>query len=380
MSSLYLHIPFCERKCLYCDFYSIESRAPMEGFLDALEREIRAYKAYGALEPVSTLFLGGGTPSLLSPPQLERIMGSLREHFTIAADAEVTLETNPGTVSGRTIAAFRSLGVNRLSIGIQSFRAEELRFLDRIHDAHQAEACVRMARAEGFANVSVDLIYALPGQTALQWEETLSRALSLEPDHVSAYSLIVEQGTPLARLVAEGTVVPAAAEQEAILYEGTMAVMKKNGFEHYEVSSYARPGFTCRHNIAYWTHENYLGFGPSAHSFWMEKNSQSAVRWANVANIASYGGFLGEGKLPVTMREDIGRAQMMNERLFLGLRSGGIDLQRWKNDFGAEFPAAQRNLAADLEREGRVILGGDSIRLTDHGYMVCDEIAARLMI
>jgi len=178
------------------------------------------------------------------------------------------------------------------------------------------------------------------GRLPLQWEETLSRALSLEPDHVSAYSLIVEQGTPLARLVAEGTVVPAAAEQEAILYEGTMAVMKKKRVRTLRSFQLRQAGIHVPHNIAYWTHENYLGFGPSAHSFWMEKNSQSAVRWANVANIASYGGFLGEGKLPVTMREDIGRAQMMNERLFLGLRSGGIDLHRWKNDFGAEFPAA----------------------------------------
>jgi oxygen-independent coproporphyrinogen-3 oxidase len=325
-----------------------------------------------------TLFFGGGTPSLLAPSQLERVMRSLRSAFAIGDDAEVTLETNPGTVSLEKLRDYRSLGVNRLSIGIQSFDESELRFLGRIHDAGEAARCVGLAREAGFRNVSIDLIYSLPGQTAGEWERTLSKALALRPDHISAYSLIVEDDTPLARMVSAKLVSPNPVEAEASLYERTMDVMERSGFEHYEVSSYARPGFRSLHNSAYWSHADYLGFGPSAHSFWRPGNGDRHLRWANVPALSRYCDSLRKGEPPVAMREEVTRAQLCNELIFLGLRSSGVDLRRLEDEFG--LPADRLALAGALVEDGAAVLEGGTLRLTARGYMLCDEIAARMMV
>ena len=380
MSSLYLHIPYCERKCLYCDFYSIENLSSVKSFLRALGAEI-ATRGHSAKDvEFDTVFFGGGTPSLLSPLQLDGIMQLLRETFPVSPGAEVTLETNPGTVTAEKLAAYRALGINRLSIGIQSFREEELRFLGRIHDRRQAEQCFRDARSAGFDNVSVDLIYSLPGQTAQQWDESLDRGLALQPEHISAYSLIVEDRTPLARMVAAKQVSPNPLETEALLYENTMVVLQREGFEHYEVSNFARPGFRSRHNLAYWTHKNYLGFGPSAHSFWHEEEWGNGRRWSNVAQVSSYCKNLMNGELPVAFEEVVNRQDLMNERLFLGLRSGGVDLDRMSLDFGLSLPPARGDTIRQLVTEGLATLRNGVVCLTSAGYLLCDEIAARLMV
>jgi len=378
MPSLYVHIPFCQRKCIYCDFYSIETVSLMESFLDALCTEIAlsAETARGVV--FDTLFFGGGTPSLLAPGQLSRVMEALHGAFTIDPGAEISLETNPGTVTPEKLSAFRSLGINRLSIGIQSFDEDELRFLGRIHNGPDAVRCVGDARAAGFMNLSVDLIYSLPSQTRASWDATLSRALALGPDHLSAYSLIVEDDTPLARMVASRIVSPNPLEAEASLYEHTMAVMERAGFEHYEVSNYAKPGFRSRHNSAYWSHEAYLGFGPSAHSFWRRSPGSAPVRWGNAPALNRYCEALRRGELPVEMREEVSREQLCNERIFLGLRSSGVDLRRLEREF--DLPADRIALARALEGDGSAVLDGGTLRLTDRGYMLCDEIAARMMI
>ncbi len=378
MSSLYVHIPFCQRKCIYCDFYSIETVALMDEFLDALDSEIALSASAGKGVSFDTLFFGGGTPSLLTPAQLERVMGSLRGAFAIGAGAEITLESNPGTISAANLRDYRRLGVNRLSIGIQSFDENELRFLGRIHDAAEAACAVAQARAAGFDNVSVDLIYSLPGQTREGWDRTLSRALSLGPDHLSAYSLIVEDDTPLARMVSAKLVSPNPAEAEASLYEHTMDVMARAGFEHYEVSNYARPGSRSRHNSAYWSHDGYLGFGPSAHSFWRAKTEDAPVRWANVSALKRYCESLRAGELPVVMREEVSPPELCNERIFLGLRSAGLDLRRLDSDFG--HSPERDSLAWALVERGAAELQAGMLRLTPSGYMLCDEIAARMMV
>jgi len=370
MPSLYVHIPFCERKCAYCDFYSLENMTLKERFLRALETEIAL--APGGDGPSATLYFGGGTPSLLTPGELERIMRALARRFPLESGAEVTLEANPGTVSEEKLRAFRELGVNRLSIGVQSLAEEDLRFLGRIHDAREAAASVAMARRAGFGNVSIDLIYSLPGQTIASWDATLARALALRPDHVSAYGLIVEEGTPLARSVARGEVTPNGEETEAALYEHTMAVMRAGGFEHYEVSSYARAGRRSRHNSAYWTGEGYAGFGPSAHSYDPPAGTRPGVRRANVAALGAYCDALAHGDLPLAMREELTAAEAANERIFLGLRSGGVPLSAVE---GAE----RRALAGALAREGSAVLEEGKLRLTDRGYLLCDEIATRMM-
>jgi len=380
VASLYLHIPFCERKCLYCDFYSIESLAPMEEFLAGLAVEIQSYAPRGEGTRFDTVFFGGGTPSLLTPGQLGSILSRLRSTYTIATDAEITLETNPGTVTPEKLAAFRSMGVNRLSIGIQSFRDDELQFLGRIHDSSQAVEAVRLARGAGFDNVSIDLIYSLPGQTPDRWMYTLERGLALDPQHISAYSLIVEDNTPLARMVRARQVSPNPVEAEAALFELTMRILEENGFEHYEVSNYAKPGARSRHNYSYWSHVNYLGFGPSAHSFWRSDDGRSGERWANVANVSTYSRRLRDQERPLAFEEKVGLKELVNERIFLGLRSDGIDLRRLETEFAIGLDSAQRETVRQLVQESLAVLQGDMLRLTPRGFVLCDEIAARLMV
>ena len=380
MPSLYLHIPFCEKKCLYCDFYSVENLSAMDGFLDALVAEIALYSGYGKGRRFSTVFFGGGTPSLLQPEQLNVILSELRRHFDILPDAEVTLETNPGTVDAGKLSAYRDLGVNRVSIGIQSFHEDELEFLSRIHDGKDAVRCVVDARAAGFDNVSVDLIYSLPGQTRDRWEANLRQAAELGPDHISAYSLIVEDQTPLARMVQAKLVSPNPSESEAGLYEFTMEFLEGRGYEHYEVSNYAHPGRRSRHNSAYWSHEDYLGFGPSAHSFWKSAVVPAGRRWWNIANIRTYCERLDAGKLPVANEEIVGGRELINERIFLGLRSDGLNLREAERDFRFEFHARQRELIKALIDENLAVLDEGSLRLTPRGYLLCDEISERLFV
>jgi oxygen-independent coproporphyrinogen-3 oxidase len=380
MPSIYLHIPFCEKKCLYCDFYSVESLSGMDDFLEALALEIARYAAYGEGRRFDTVFFGGGTPSLLEPEQLRLVLSHLRSHFDILPDAEVTLETNPGTVDAGKLHAFRDLGVNRLSIGVQSFHPDELRFLSRIHDSEDAVRCYTDARTAGFDNVSLDLIYSLPGQTQNRWEANLRRAVDLGPDHVSAYSLIVEDHTPLSRMVQAKLVSPNPTEAEAAMYEFTMEFLEASGYEHYEVSNYARPGRRSRHNSAYWSHEDYLGFGPSAHSFWKSPVAPAGRRWWNIANVRTYGERLIAGKLPVASEENVGGKELINERIFLGLRSDGLNLQQAERDFRFEFQARQRELIRALVEDNLAVLQDSLLRLTPRGYLLCDEISERLFV
>jgi oxygen-independent coproporphyrinogen-3 oxidase len=373
MRSLYLHIPFCEKKCLYCDFYSIENRSQTGRFLDALALEVARGGELHAGAEVETVFFGGGTPSLLTPEELGALLDVLRGSFRLSPGAEVTVETNPGTVTPDTLREYRRRGVNRLSIGIQSFHPDELRFLDRIHDPAQAEACVRSAREAGFENISIDLIFALPGQPLQRWQETLTRAVALGPEHISAYSLIVEQNTPLFRLVEEGAVVPAGHDEAAAQYEFTMEFLRAAGYGQYEVSNFARPGFRCRHNDNYWSHGGYLGFGPSAHSFLPLDGGRGGRRWWNVGNLVNYLERIEAGQAAVAGEEVLSAAQLRNERVFLGLRGSGLPVA------GLE-PAGSPSILRDLEENGLAVVEGGIVRLTPRGYLICDEISAKLMV
>ena len=379
VGSLYFHFPFCEKKCLYCDFYSVESQVLVNPFLNALQTELELAAASHEPGPVTTVFFGGGTPSLLSLAQMEKVLNQIYRTWNVSPDAEITLETNPGTVNREKLQGFRSLGVNRLSIGIQSFRSEELKFLDRIHDSQQAVRCVEDARAAGFSNVSIDLIYSLPGQTEKAWIESLQKGLALSPDHVSAYSLIVEERTPLFKLVHEGLVVPSPPETEALLYEKTMEVMAAAGYDHYEVSSYARPGHRCNHNLAYWHHHDYLGFGPSAHSFRKNHDEAHGTRWSNVADVASYVKSLNEQHLPVTFRETVGTKELVEEAIFLGLRSDGIALDILEQSDALERRRTALPIIEDLIDRGMAKRTETGVCLTDKGYLLCDEIVVRLI-
>ena len=387
MPSLYLHIPFCEHKCIYCDFYSIAPKGEMndhahliDRFLGALQKEI-ALRSQDERFNVSyeTIFFGGGTPSLLSPKAIECIVDLLARSFKLQSDAEVTLEANPGTVDLEKLRAFRSAGVNRLSMGIQSFHEDDLIFLSRIHTAAQASECVRDAFQAGFENVSLDLIFALPSQTKRRWLSNLDQAVALEPTHLSCYSLIVEPNTPLHRMVESKQVSTISLEEDATLYEITMDVLTKNGYEQYEISNFARPGFKSRHNANYWNHTNYLGFGPSAHSFWRTHQSpEASIRWWNIANVVGYAERLERSALPVAGEERLTPEQLLEEEIFLGLRSEGIDVAGFRKKYRRDLLAEHKATIDQLLSDRMAVLEAGWLRLTPKGYLVCDEICATL--
>ena len=351
----------------------------MDHFLAALEIEIvRRAEMVSSQETIETIFFGGGTPSLLTARQFDRIFSLIHKHFRVDATAEITCESNPGTVELNKLSEFRSAGFNRISFGIQSFHDDDLKFLTRIHSAEEAERAVESAYRAGFDNVSCDLIFALPNQTPERWKENLRRAIALQPKHISAYALIVEDQTPLATMVKNKLVDPLTDEEDAELYEITIDTLRSNGYEQYEVSNFAQPGFYSRHNFNYWNHTNYVGLGPSAHSFWKDSPT-TGKRWWNVRSIQSYCEMLGRGEYPVVGGEEIDRDKFFNEEIFLGLRSTGIDLKKIYSLYGEDIFFLKQDILTEMEREGLLSRQNNIISLTSNGYAVCDEVAAKLI-
>ena len=282
-SALYIHIPFCDHKCIYCDFYSIITSGNIDPFLSSLKKEIDYYSGiYSEGREFSSIFFGGGTPSLMTPAYIAGIIEHLKAKFIIKDDAEVTLETNPGTVDKKKLKLFRQAGINRLSVGIQSFHNDELKFLTRIHDSRTAVETILNAAEAGFENISLDLIFNLPGQSKEKWAENLKQAVALPIKHLSAYSLILERGTILNKMVLDKKVVLQDEDYDAELYEYTMEFLQAHNFSQYEVSNFCLPGCECRHNNAYWKYRDYLSFGTSAHSFINGK------RWWNYSSLKKY--------------------------------------------------------------------------------------------
>ena len=388
LASLYIHIPFCEHKCIYCDFYSIapneaasRSELPTTSFVETLLKEIdlRAREDKFRVR-YETVFLGGGTPSLLSVEELRLILDKVTSSFQIDPQAEITIETNPGTVNRQKLEVFRSLGINRLSIGIQSFHEDDLKFLTRIHTSDQAKQCVRDARGAGFDNVSLDLMFSLPHQTTDRWRSNLDQAMELTPTHISCYSLIVEPNTPLAKMVESRQISLLSTEEDASLYETTIEYLAAHGFEQYEVSNFARLGLKSRHNSNYWNHSNYLGFGPSAHSFWGSDDGESPIRWWNVSSIVGYLDRLEQGAVPVAGQEHLTKDQLAEEEIFLGLRSEGIDIAGFRGRYGKDLMIEHRSRMNDLIENRMATLRDGKLRLTSKGYVICDEICASLHI
>lgn len=376
MASLYFHIPFCEHKCIYCDFYSIAPAesgethtSVIERFLPALKTEIQMRAEDKRFhESVETIFFGGGTPSLLHPSDIEKILNLLAAHFSIQTNAEITLETNPGTVDKQKLKAFQSTGINRISMGIQSFYDEDLRFLTRIHTTSEAKQCVLDAYSAGFKNVSFDLIFSLPNQSLRRWKSNLEQAIELQPTHISCYSLILEPDTPLFNMIQSKQIIPLDADSDAELYEFAINFLTSHGFEQYEVSNFAKHNFKCLHNINYWNHSNYLSFGPSAHSFW--KNE----RWWNISNITAYVEQLNKRILPLSGGERLSETKLMEEAIFLGLRSEGIDFENIRRRFARDLLKENSSIISELIQKGLARMDDSRLRLTTKGYLVCDEI------
>lgn len=378
MAGLYLHIPFCKQRCVYCDFYFTTTRTEYGSFIDALCTELAAY-AERYSEPVETLYFGGGTPSLLSPDELERILTVVHHHFDTSAVEETTLELNPDEVDLDYLQALRSLGVDRLSIGIQSFFESDLEFMNRSHTAEEAEQIIPMARKAGFENFSVDLIFGLPDQPEEHWKANLEKVARLEVPHLSTYGLTIEEKTPLGNRVQRGLVEPASEEEMAARYRFTMNYLRERGYEHYEISSFARPGLRARHNQRYWRHANYLGFGPSAHAFWWNGHG-SARRWANVANLRRYEALLQQRHLPLGEQETLDADALADEHVMLRLRTAdGLDLEHLHDRYGRDLRTQRAETLDRLEAAGHLQMSGNTVRLTDEGKLVADEVTAALL-
>jgi oxygen-independent coproporphyrinogen-3 oxidase len=370
-AGLYFHIPFCKRKCPYCDFYSQTELKALPDFLAALYREM-VLRTDPAL-PVDSVYFGGGTPSLCPPEAVASLLATIEERFDLLCDAEVTLEANPGAIDADALLRLRQAGVNRLNLGVQSFRDDALQFLGRIHTRDAALATIAAAREAGFDNLGLDLIYGLPGQDLAAWRRDLEQALEFQPEHLSCYILTFEAGTPMAEARQAGRIPAPDEAQVAALFEATAAVLTGRGYDHYEIANFARQTtYRSRHNMKYWQFAPYLGFGPSAHSF------RAGVRSWNAADLALYCRRLAEDRLPEDGREELTVAQQMLEALLLGLRlKEGFSIAAFEEGFGISVSATFGRLLDRLTDAGCLAVQAGRCALTVKGMRYHDSIAAR---
>lgn len=370
--SIYIHIPFCVRKCSYCDFLSFPAgESAREAYVETLLAEICLEAPGYAAYEVQTVFFGGGTPSLLTPAQMRRILECLRRCFCFAGDAEVSLEANPGTVTAGSLRAYRSLGINRLSLGLQSANDERLRRLGRIHTYELFLEAYEAAHSAGFCNVNVDVMSALPGQSVAEYCDTLQKVLALSPRprHISAYSLIVEEGTPFYEMQRNGRLPLPTEEEEREMYALTARVLRREGYTRYEISNYAMPGYACRHNLVYWTRGNYLGLGLGAAS--MAEN----VRMSNEEDMAAYCSRIKRG-LPKPCPQKLSLREQMEETMFLGLRlTAGVEKAAFARTFGQSMEDVYGEVLAKHEKNG-LLINGERVRLTERGLDVSNYVMA----
>ena len=378
MLSLYLHFPFCKRKCSYCDFCSAAATEPvMEQYCDALIVEIALQAARYGGEPVDTVFLGGGTPSLVPPQALRRVLAALRKHFRILPDAEYSSEANPGTVTDAWLDAATEAGVNRLSLGIQAIQPHLLRTLERIHTYPQALEALRMARKHGITNLNADAMFGLPGQTLEEYLETLHALTNEQVTHVSAYALIVEDGTPLQSKVESGAFVLPEEDAVADMLEQGVRFLEDRGYLRYEISNFAKPGYACRHNLGYWRQKHYLGLGLSAASLLPPPPQTQGVcylRQTNTDHLPEYLRQLGNGSIPMAESHAVKQRDAMFEAVMLGLRTvEGVRYKDFAAMYGQTLPQAYGAAIASLTGAGLLVpveTDDPWLRLTPRGLMV----------
>jgi oxygen-independent coproporphyrinogen-3 oxidase len=342
--------------------------------VQAMLKELELQKSYLGEASLETIYFGGGTPSILDAKQLDLILKAARRLFNVMRDAEVTVECNPDDLSRPTLEALATLGVNRLSIGIQSFDDEVLRHFNRAHTSDESLKCISNARQEGFKNISIDLIYGIPGQGNNAWQRNIRTAIALAPEHISAYALTIEEKTVFGRKYAKGQLTPLPEERVAEQFETLMREMEAAGYEHYEISNFARPGRRSRHNTSYWEQKAYLGIGPSAHSY------DGSSRQFNIANNPLYIKSIREGKIPFE-KEFLGRDTLINEFIMTSLRtSGGLDLSRLKELHGFDLLAAHGSYVDGLVRLGKVGIAGNILKLSNQGKLLADKISSDLFV
>ena len=379
---LYIHVPFCTRKCFYCDFLSFPvHETEHQAYVDQLVKELALGSAMAAGHEISSIFIGGGTPSLLDPKHIVRILDTVRAHYVVRKDAEITIEVNPASTIQYKLKAYRAAGINRLSIGLQSANDAELKTLGRIHIFDDFLKCFQSARMEGFQNINIDLMNDIPGQTVRSWKDTLRHVLMLKPEHLSIYNLIIEDGTPFKKMLSDGALsLPNEGVQMMIDFE-TKSAMEKYGYHRYEVSNYAKPGFECRHNYGYWSNVPYLGFGLGASSY-LEHTLWSVIR--------DYQAFLdldleadarnGYPQL-FTDVEKLTRNDEMAEFMFLGLRrTAGISEIEFTSRFQVDIHSVYGPVLDRYTAEGLLIHEGYRYRFSDHGFDVSNQVLSDFLL
>jgi oxygen-independent coproporphyrinogen III oxidase len=374
MAGIYFHIPFCKQACHYCDFHFSTQLDIRNEMIQCMLREITLQKSYLHDEPVQTIYFGGGTPSLLTGAELNSLLNTVRKVFSVDTDAEITLEANPDDINYARIAEMREAGINRLSIGIQSFQDDLLTFLNRAHNAASAKQSIQEARKAGIENISIDLIYSIPGQSNEIWKEDLKKTLELDPEHISAYSLTIEEKTVFGRWAAQGKLISTPEDRAAEHLETLMSTLDAAGYEQYEVSNFSKPGFQSRHNSSYWKQQSYLGIGPSAHSY----NKKS--RQYNVRNNHQYIRSLQKDTIPFEV-EVLTQENKINEYLLTTLRTNwGTDLLRLKHEFQYDLLENHRRFIDTLLERQLVIVEGNYLILTKTGRLLADKITADLFL
>ncbi len=371
---LYLHIPFCLRKCPYCAFVSKQaSPGDISSYVDTLLQEMQlATGQYTASKQLKSIYLGGGTPSLLTPQQISQLLQQAESLFGIANNAEITMEVNPGTVDANLLIGFRQAGINRLSIGVQSFDANMLELLGRIHSSDQTKEAFAAARSAGFDNIGIDLIHSLPGQNMTMWQNELQQAIELAPEHLSIYGLTVEEDTPFASRYHDENQLP-DEDSSADMYEAADSILATAGYEHYEIANYARPGYRSQHNSGYWQRDGYLGLGAGAHSFL--SCGEYGIRFGNNADIDQYCKDISKGKLSNQDRHQLNMDDAMAEFMFLGLRmSDGVTGEDFKDKFCVDLETIFGKELNQMLQQGLLKLENKHISLTLRGMLLSNRV------
>lgn len=372
MGGIYIHIPFCKQRCKYCAFYSTTQHSLQQRYVDAVCRELSMRHDY-ITGSADTVYFGGGTPSTLSKEQIGAILNSIKETFGISENAEITIEANPDDLTPEYLSQLRSLNINRLSMGVQSFNDRQLKQLQRRHDARKAREAVENARKAGFKNISIDLIFALPGSTDSEWADDLKQAIELRPTHISAYNLTYEEGTALYREAESGKITPLSEEENISQFETLIKTLKEANYRHYEISNFALPGFESRHNSSYWNNIPYLGCGAAAHSY----NGES--RCWNIANIQEYIRGI-ENNSPEFEIEHLTIGEQHNDTILTRLRTAeGINLETFKERFGARMTDNLLKAASKHIDSGTLQLCNNTLSLTHKGIFISDAIMRDLI-
>jgi oxygen-independent coproporphyrinogen III oxidase len=372
MAGIYIHVPFCKQACYYCNFHFSTNLGLQNDFKDALLKEISLRRQYIQDEDVETIYFGGGTPSLLSGSAVREILSSLYNHFRISADPEITLEANPDDIDTNRLHDWKKAGINRLSIGVQSFFDEDLKWMNRAHDGQQAWDSIELVKLAGIENYSLDLIYGSPGLTDEKWGINLHKAIALNPAHISCYALTVEPKTALFKMISSNISENVQPEKQASQFLNGIQILQEAGFEHYETSSFAKPGKRSRHNSSYWQSKKYLGLGPAAHSF------DGVSRQWNIANNVSYIKSLNAGELSFES-EMLEPRDLLNEYIMTSLRtSEGLDLIFVTNRFGREKRNSLEVNASVFVSRNQIRVDDSKLILTEQGKLFADGIAAAL--